>query len=135
MELNRNLLFEVFRYEPSILCTMSVINKYYHQKINDDVSYIQYLLEDVYSLKNSRSLSLTECSTMIRLKSNPSQNLYAFEEESRVFITYNVAKGVKESIKLQTDELFRQGTWLTFIPEQMAVIATGGKLSKQCFSI
>ena len=66
MELNRNLGFEVFRYEPSALFIFEAANKSYNQKINSDVSYIQYLLEDVYQLQNIRSLSMKECKESLR---------------------------------------------------------------------
>ena len=40
MEVNRNIGFEIFRYEPVALFIFEATNKSYNLKINSDVSYI-----------------------------------------------------------------------------------------------
>ena len=61
LHISKNLLFETARYCPEILLTLLAVNKDMMGKITGDISYMQHLVEDLYTKAPARQLTWSEC--------------------------------------------------------------------------
>ena len=66
MELNKNLIWEVIRYHPKLAFIIECLNSTYNSRITSDVSYIQFLLEELYFQNDVRRNNLQQCKHILR---------------------------------------------------------------------
>ena len=66
MELNRNLLYEVIRYHPKLVFIFECLDSETINKLTGDLSYLYFLLEELYSSEDVRGQTLADCKQMLR---------------------------------------------------------------------
>ena len=67
------LLWEMIRYSPIIYFTLESVSKAVKSTLENDESYFQYFLEEIYGYKNIRSKSFSDCKILLeeKIKFNP----------------------------------------------------------------
>ena len=87
--LNRNLLYEVVRYEPTVLLMLECCSETINHTASGDAAYIQTLIEDLYYRFDTRDLSFPECKNFLK----PVVDLIIQPSNTKDVILFDVTNG------------------------------------------